>query len=77
MATHFNILAWRIPRTEEPGGLQSMGLQRVRHDGETEHKHYTKINLWLIMDPIIQAETILCKENVVNHLYKLSKDFWG
>ena len=32
MATHSSILAWRIPRTEEPGGLQSMGLQRVRHD---------------------------------------------
>ena len=32
MATHFSILAWRIPWTEEPGGLQSMGLQRVRHD---------------------------------------------
>ena len=30
MATHSNILAWRIPRTEEPGGLQSVGLQRVR-----------------------------------------------
>ena len=32
MATHFSILAWRIPWTEEPGGLQSMGLQRVRHN---------------------------------------------
>ena len=32
MATHFNILAWRIPWTEEPGGLQSMGLQIVGHD---------------------------------------------
>ena len=32
MATHSNILAWRIPWTEEPEGLQSMGLQRVRHD---------------------------------------------
>ena len=32
MATHSNILAWRIPWTEEPGGLQSMGLQRVGHD---------------------------------------------
>ena len=32
MATHSNILAWRIPWTEEPGGMQSMGLQRVRHD---------------------------------------------
>ena len=32
MTTHSSILAWRIPWTEEPGGLQSMGLQRVRHD---------------------------------------------
>ena len=32
MATHSTILAWRILWTEEPGGLQSMGLQRVRHD---------------------------------------------
>ena len=31
MATHSNILAWRIPWTEEPGGLQSMGSQRVEH----------------------------------------------
>ena len=32
MATHSSILAWRIPWTEEPGGLQSMGPQRVRHN---------------------------------------------
>ena len=32
MATHSNILAWRIPCTEKPGGLQSMGSQRVGHD---------------------------------------------
>ena len=32
MATHSSILAWRIPRTEKPGGLQSMLLQRVRHN---------------------------------------------
>ena len=32
MATHSSILAWRMPWTEEPGGLQSMGLHRVRHD---------------------------------------------
>ena len=31
MATHSNILAWRIPWTKEPGGLQSIGLQRVGH----------------------------------------------
>ena len=32
MVTHSSILDWRIPWTEEPGGLQSMGSQRVRHD---------------------------------------------
>ena len=32
MATHSSILAWRIPYTEEPGGLQSMGSQRIGHD---------------------------------------------
>ena len=32
MATHSSILAWRIPWTEEPGGLQSIGLQRVVHN---------------------------------------------
>ena len=31
MATHISILAWRIPWTKEPGGLQSIGSQRVRH----------------------------------------------
>ena len=31
-ATHSSILAWRVPWTEEPGGLQSTGPQRVRHD---------------------------------------------
>ena len=32
MATHSNTIAWKIPWTEEPGGLQSMGSQRVGHD---------------------------------------------
>ena len=39
MATHSSILAWRIPWTEEPGGLQSMGSQRVRQDGVTNTLH--------------------------------------
>jgi len=38
MATHSSILAWEIPRTEEPAGLQSMGSQRVGHDLETEEQ---------------------------------------
>ena len=40
MATNSSILAWEIPWTEEPGGLQSMGLQRVRHDQATEHTQF-------------------------------------
>ena len=39
MATHSSILAWKNPWTEEPGGLQSMGLQRVRHDLASERIH--------------------------------------
>ena len=35
MAPHSSILAWKIPWTEEPGGLQSMGSQRVEHDSTT------------------------------------------
>ena len=41
MAMHSNTLAWRIPWTVEPGRLQSMGLQRVRHDCATNiHFHF-------------------------------------
>ena len=38
MATHSNILAWKIPWTEKPSGLQSMGSQRVQHNRGTEHR---------------------------------------
>ena len=43
MATHSSVLVWRIPWTEEPGGLQSMGSQRVEHDRAhtCTHMHYT------------------------------------
>ena len=37
MATHSNILAWEIPRTEQPGGLQSIGLQRVGYNRASKH----------------------------------------
>ena len=40
MATHSSILAWKIPCTEEPDGLQSIGLQRVEHDSMTKHILY-------------------------------------
>ena len=39
IATHSSILVWKMPWTEEPGRLQSMGSQRVGHDWATEHTH--------------------------------------
>ena len=47
MATHSSILAWDIPRTEEPGGLQSMGSQRVEHNLVTEQQAMDKSMLKL------------------------------
>ena len=44
MATHSSILAWRIPWTEEPGGVQSIGSQRVGHD-EATSLHYIPIRM--------------------------------
>ena len=46
MATHPSILTWRIPRAEEPGGLQSRGLQRVGHDWNDLACHTSETNHW-------------------------------
>ena len=43
IATLSSVLAWRIPWTEEPGGLQSIGLRRVGHDGNNLAQH---ISFW-------------------------------
>ena len=56
MAMHASILPWRIPWTEEPDGLQSIGLQRVRHDwGDLVHMHNhsssTKTECWNVWCP--------------------------
>ena len=59
-ATHTSILAWRISRTEEPGGLQSMGLQRVRHDWVTKHRHrhtHTHTHTGWIMAVMVEVAT--------------------
>ena len=48
IATHSSILDWRIPWTEEPGGLQSMGSQRVRHSWATlKYNGHTDTTLWI------------------------------
>ena len=55
LATHSSIFAWRIPWTEKPGGLQSMGSQRVRHDWATTHTQlvwciiFTGYRMWIYM----------------------------
>ena len=53
MAIHSSILAWRTPWTEEPGGLQSIGLQRVEHNLSdlagmlTRYGHYPDLSSWV------------------------------
>ena len=46
MVTQLNILSWRIPWTEEPGGLQSMGSQSVGHDWVTNIFTFQIFNTW-------------------------------
>ena len=48
MATHSSILAWRIPCTEEPGGLQSMRSQRVGHDSDGAQRQTASIIIFLV-----------------------------
>ena len=57
MATHSSILAWRIPWIEESGGLQSMGLQRVRHDSTTDTDIYMPIYLLFQFVPLQQENS--------------------
>ena len=54
MAPHSSILAWRISWTEEPGGLQSLGLQRNRHNSATNTDWLTqqlRLQVWLLNTP--------------------------
>ena len=50
LATHSNVLAWKIPWREQPGGLQSMGSQRVRHDWAAMHTYMHLKELWAISE---------------------------
>ena len=54
MATPSSILAWKIPWTEEPGGLQSMGSKRVGQDLTTEHTH-NKRTIIVLSDQMVQG----------------------
>ena len=68
ITAHSSILAWRIPRTEEPGGLQSMGSQRVGYDRSSRAHTRTYAGTWLHWDyrhdpgpssPLIPSATLL------------------
>ena len=66
MATHSSILAWRIPWTEKPGGLQFMRLQRVGHDlTDLAHMHAHKcLQLLWKADPGADVYVILIYQGV-------------
>ena len=54
-AIHSSVPAWRIPWTEEPGGLQPIGLQRIRHDRKNlTHTHTLQVAQW----PATQEEAV-------------------
>ena len=78
MATHSSILAWRTPWTEEPGGLQSIGLQKIRHDwSDLAHMHtltnfitisYIALTIGTILNLL---QTIICS---FTHWFSLHKN---
>ena len=81
MATHSCILAWKIKWTEEPGGLQSTGLQKVGHDWAHTHTHTHSDKIGNI--PLYSSEQILerwecqlkekwCIMTITNFLYYMS-----
>ena len=68
METHSSILAWRIPWTEKPGRLQSMGLQRVKHDWATNTAH---ISFWIYFTLLHPQDN--GRESPISYLWRL----WG
>ena len=75
-ATHSSILAWRIPWTEESGGLQSVGLQRVWHNWATKHTHSYFIHFPLmLMFCTIMAQLSKLKVNIGTVIINEMTDF--
>ena len=70
MATHSSILVWRTPWAEEPGGLQSMGSQRVRHDWATSQSMYHNLLSALPKEQTNQSKlwSLMRKLNSVSYL---------
>ena len=68
METHSSILSWRIPWTEEPGGLQSIGLQRVGHNWSDLTQRVTIMIILVLKEPIEISITIPVLEEEKNDL---------
>ena len=68
MATHCSLLAWRTPWAEEPGRLQSMGSQRIRHDREAKHRAQ-------IVNALSFASSLRCLPGVLLLLFGFSFSF--
>ena len=88
IAIHSSILAWRIPWTEEPGGLQSMGMQRVGHNWATdtftftdEDKHFPSLSLLKTVLPWTSLKIHTLLHRIPNTIFKLAVYFslhvWG
>ena len=60
MAIHSLILCWRIPWTEEPGGLQSIGLQKLRHDCAINTHTHTHTHTHVNLDSPFPWKTMIC-----------------
>ena len=74
MAIHSSVLAWRIPGMEEPGGLQTMGLQRVGHDLVTKQQQQnnamvTLSSLRLLPPQKISLKQILRTQTTLLNIY--------
>ena len=74
MATNSRILAWRVPWTEEPGGLQSMGSQRVRHNWACSHA--LQIFQSFHSDGFFVTHKLLSNENETNQVQENKTLHW-
>ena len=73
MATHSSILVWRIPWTEESGGLQSMGSWRVRHDWVTKYQKCSSKFVFLKKIQRREKKRVIEYQSLSSHLRKLGK----
>ena len=73
MATHSSVLSWRIPRTEEPGGLQTIGLQRVRQD----RAYGTSLPLCLCLPSLSISYPLLAWALQQKNLFFLKIEWFG